>query len=142
MGFPLRVRFCRRSINRASSDQLWASLSPTTLDFKQPLHQLGEVFHNLLPARLDWLAEIIGGSQDRKLVKSGQFNGIPGRKVFPPFPRVALTNLELDSQPIPRFRNPCVKRRLAVAPWWKAILTITCGDGKNGDVLGNEEPPK
>jgi hypothetical protein len=29
-------------------DQLWASLSSTTLDFKQPLHQLGKVFHDFL----------------------------------------------------------------------------------------------
>jgi hypothetical protein len=29
-------------------DQLWASLSSATLDFKQPVHQLGEFFHGFL----------------------------------------------------------------------------------------------
>jgi hypothetical protein len=35
-------------------------------------------------AKAGWLAEIIGGSQGRKLVKSVQFHSIPCSKVFPP----------------------------------------------------------
>jgi hypothetical protein len=46
-------------------DQLWASLSSATLDFKQPLHQLGEVLHDFIQwlAKLVRLAKIIGDSQ-------------------------------------------------------------------------------
>jgi hypothetical protein len=49
-------------------------LSSATLNFKQPLHQIDEVFHNFLQGWEDWLAEMIGGSQGRKLVKSAQFS--------------------------------------------------------------------
>jgi len=41
------------------SDQLWASLTSVALEFKQPLHQLGEVFHDFLQ---DWLTNTIRDS--------------------------------------------------------------------------------
>jgi len=39
------------------------------------LHQLGEVFHDFLQGWQGWLARMIGDSQDRKLVKSEQYQG-------------------------------------------------------------------
>jgi hypothetical protein len=54
---------------------LWASLSSATLNFKQPLHQLGELFHDFLQGWEDWLFGTNDrGSQGRKLVKSVQFS--------------------------------------------------------------------
>jgi hypothetical protein len=47
-------------------------LSSATLDFKEPLHQLTEVFHHFLQGWQGWLAKMIGDSQGRKLVKSEQ----------------------------------------------------------------------
>jgi hypothetical protein len=38
------------------------------------LHQIDKVFHDSLQGWEDWLAEMIGGSQGRKLVKSAQFS--------------------------------------------------------------------
>jgi hypothetical protein len=39
------------------------------------LHQLSEVFHHFLQGWQGWLAEMIGDSQGRKLVKSEQLLG-------------------------------------------------------------------
>jgi hypothetical protein len=41
------------------------------LDFKQPLHQLGQVFHfDFLQGWQDWNADMVGDSHERKLAKS------------------------------------------------------------------------
>ncbi len=56
-------------------DQLGTSLVSVTLDFKQPLHQLSEVFHDFLHRAGGWL---VGrddrGSHGRKLVKIEQLH--------------------------------------------------------------------
>src|SRR5580704_9258654 len=57
MGFPAKFLFCRPSIKSLIFlDRLWASLSSATLDFKEPLHQLSEVFRHFLQGR----ARLIG----------------------------------------------------------------------------------
>jgi hypothetical protein len=38
-------------------------LPSTTLDFKQTLHQLREVFHDFLQGWQDWLVDMLGDSQ-------------------------------------------------------------------------------
>jgi len=49
VGFPASC-FFRPRITLIFRDQLWASPF-STLDFKQPLHQVGVVFHDFLQGR-------------------------------------------------------------------------------------------
>jgi len=53
-------------------DQLWASLSSARLVFKQPLHQLGEVFHDFLQGWSRFVDKNDSDSQGGKLFKSEQ----------------------------------------------------------------------
>jgi hypothetical protein len=79
VGFPARVRSCRRSINRASSSinsgllclpPLWisSSLCINSAKFSMTSSKAGKA---------GWLPEMVRGSQGRKLVKSEQFYSIP-----------------------------------------------------------------
>jgi hypothetical protein len=78
VGFPARVRSCRRSINRASSSinsgllclpPLWISnsLCINSAKFSMTSSKAGKA---------GWLAEMIGRGQGRKLVKREQFYSI------------------------------------------------------------------
>jgi hypothetical protein len=77
---PARVRFCRRSIKLASSSISAGLLCLPPVWISSSLC-INSAKFSMTSSKAGWLAEMIGSSQGRKLVKSEQFQSIPWRRV-------------------------------------------------------------